>query len=145
MATIIFPVDFSEKTSLLVEKAVKFAKMVNGKIHVIHVAPADIGFAIGDMGYQYIPELEQHEMNEELKLLLDIQNKITEQGVSCDHFLKQGIAKDIIMDVAHEKNADFIIMGSHGRSGMYDVFVGSLTKTLTKTSDIPVLVIPVHE
>ncbi|HAI80977.1 MAG TPA: universal stress protein, partial [Chryseobacterium sp.] len=35
-------------------------------------------------------------------------------------------------------------MGSHGRSGIYDVFVGSLTKELTRRSTIPVLVIPMH-
>jgi hypothetical protein len=29
-----------------------------GKIYLIHVAPADIGFAIGDMGFQYFPEIE---------------------------------------------------------------------------------------
>ena len=41
--------------------------------------------------------------------------------------------------------ASYIVMGSHGRSGMYDVFVGSLTKSLTKDSNIPVVVIPIHE
>ena len=37
-----------------------------------------------------------------------------------------------------------MVMGSHGRSGIYDVFVGSLTKELTRRATIPVLVIPIH-
>ncbi len=144
MTNIVFPVDFSDSTDLLVEGAVKFAKTTEGKIFLIHVAPSDIGFAIGDMGFQYFPEVEQNEIKEELSLLNSLQEKIKAMGVECEHLLRQGIAKDVILEYAKDKNADYIVMGSHGRSGIYDVFVGSLTKDLTKSSSIPVLVIPCH-
>ncbi|MBM7418918.1 MULTISPECIES: universal stress protein [Chryseobacterium] len=145
MINIILPVDFGEKTDQLVDGAVKFAKEVNGKICLIHVAPTDIGFAIGDMGYQYFPEVEENEIREELVLLNKINQRILAQDVDCEHILKQGIAKDIILEYSDLKNASYIVMGSHGRSGIYDVFVGSLTKGLTKSSKIPVLVLPIHE
>ncbi|WP_159478166.1 universal stress protein [Chryseobacterium sp. 18068] len=145
MINIILPVDFGEKTDQLVDGAVKFAKEVNGKICLIHVAPTDIGFAIGDMGYQYFPEVEENEIREELVLLNKINQRILAQDVDCEHILKQGIAKDTILEYADLKKADYIVMGSHGRSGIYDVFVGSLTKGLTKSSKIPVLVLPIHE
>lgn len=145
MINIILPVDFGEKTDQLVDGAVKFAKEVNGKICLIHVAPTDIGFAIGDMGYQYFPEVEENEIREELVLLNKINQRILAQNVDCEHILKQGIAKDIILEYADLKNASYIVMGSHGRSGIYDVFVGSLTKGLTKSSKIPVLVLPIHD
>ena len=144
MINIVLPVDFSETTDKLIEGAVKFAKQTNGQICLIHVAPADIGFAIGDMGFQYFPEVEQNEIKEELRELNEIQQRFITQGVDCEHILKQGVAKDIILDYCREKNASYIVMGSHGRSGIYDVFVGSLTKDLTKSSPIPVLVIPMH-
>ncbi|AZA62538.1 universal stress protein [Chryseobacterium indoltheticum] len=145
MINIILPVDFGEKTDQLVDGAVKFAKEVNGKICLIHVAPTDIGFAIGDMGYQYFPEVEENEIREELVLLNKINQRILAHDVECEHILKQGIAKDIILEYSDLKNASYIVMGSHGRSGIYDVFVGSLTKGLTKSSKIPVLVLPIHE
>ena len=145
MINIILPVDFGEKTDQLVDGAVKFAKEVNGKICLIHVAPTDIGFAIGDMGYQYFPEVEENEIREELVLLNKINQRILAQDVECEHILKQGIAKDIILEYADLKSASYIVMGSHGRSGIYDVFVGSLTKGLTKDSKVPVLVLPIHE
>ncbi|MEG2508350.1 MAG: universal stress protein [Chryseobacterium sp.] len=145
MINIILPVDFGEKTDQLVDGAVKFAKEVNGKICLIHVAPTDIGFAIGDMGYQYFPEVEENEIREELVLLNKINQKVLAHGVECEHILKQGIAKDIILEYSDLKNASYIVMGSHGRSGIYDVFVGSLTKGLTKSSKIPVGVLPIHE
>ena len=145
MINIILPVDFGEKTDQLVDGAVKFAKEVNGKICLIHVAPTDIGFAIGDMGYQYFPEVEENEIREELVLLNKINQRILSHDIDCEHLLKQGIAKDIILEYSDLKNASYIVMGSHGRSGIYDVFVGSLTKGLTKSSKIPVLVLPIHE
>lgn len=145
MVNIVLPVDFGDKTEQLVEGAVKFAKQINGRIFLIHVAPSDIGFAIGDMGFQYFPEVEENEIREELVQLNKIQQRILAHNVDCEHILKQGIAKDIILEHAEDKKADFIVMGSHGRSGIYDVFVGSLTKGITKDSNIPVLVLPVHE
>ncbi|UJF30184.1 universal stress protein [Kaistella sp. 97-N-M2] len=144
MINIILPVDFGDSTDQLIKGAIKFANETKGKLCLIHVAPADIGFAIGDMGFQYFPEVEQNEIKEELLRLNSIEQRILAEGIDCEHLLKQGIAGDIILDYAKEQNAGYIVMGSHGRSGIYDVFVGSLTKELTRRSPIPVLVIPVH-
>ncbi|MBF6609540.1 MAG: universal stress protein [Chryseobacterium sp.] len=145
MKNIVLPVDFAESNDKLIDGAIQFAKEVNARICLIHVAPLDIGFAIGDMGFQYFPEVEQNEIKGELAQLHQLEQLITSQGVPCEHFLRQGSAKDLILEYAEEKEAAFIVMGSHGRSGMYDVFVGSLTKELTKNSPIPVLVIPCHK
>ena len=144
MINIVLPIDFSDATDKLLEGALKFAKETRGKICLIHVAPADIGFAIGDMGFQYFPEVEQNEIKEELLRLNNLQQKVIAHDIDCEHMLKQGVAGDIILEYAKEKNAGYIVMGSHGRSNMYDVFVGSLTKELTRRSPIPVLVIPIH-
>ena len=145
MAVIILPVDFGKTTDKLVEGAVKFAKETNGRICLIHIAPMDIGFSVGDLGMQYIPEIEENEIKQELLEINALEQRVVAQGVDCEHLLKQGIAKEMILEYAREKKADYIVMGSHGRSGLYDVFIGSLTKELTKLSPIPVLVIPCHE
>lgn len=144
MINIILPVDFGDSTDALINGAIKFAKEIGGKLSLIHVAPADIGFAIGDMGFQYFPEVEQNEIKQELQSLNNLEQHILAEGVDCDHLLKQGVAGDIILEYAKEKNAAYMVMGSHGRSGIYDVFVGSLTKELTRRATIPVLVIPIH-
>lgn len=144
MINIILPVDFGDSTDALINGAIKFAKEIGRKLSLIHVAPADIGFAIGDMGFQYFPEVEQNEIKQELQSLNNLEQRILAEGVDCDHLLKQGVAGDIILEYAKEKNAAYMVMGSHGRSGIYDVFVGSLTKELTRRATIPVLVIPIH-
>ena len=145
MINIVVPVDFGEKTDQLIDGAIKFAKQLGAKINLIHVAPLEIGFAIGDMGYQYFPEVEENEIREELILLNKLNQRVLAYDVDCEHLLKQGVAKEIILQYADDKKADYIVMGSHGRSGIYDVFVGSLTKGITKDSKIPVLVLPIHD
>ncbi len=145
MKTIILPVDFSDSSDKLVDYAVGFAKDIQAQIILIHVAASDIGFVIGDMGFQYFPEVEENEIKFELKELNKLEQRIISQGVSCTHILKQGIAGDTILEFAEEKNGDYIVVGSHGRSGVYDVFIGSLTKEITRKSKIPVLVVPCHD
>jgi nucleotide-binding universal stress UspA family protein len=89
--------------------------------------------------------VEENEVKYELVQLNDLEKKIIAQDVDCEHLMKQGVSGDIILEYAKNKNAQYIVMGSHGRSNMYDVFVGSLTKELTRKSQIPVLVIPIHD
>lgn len=145
MKKIVLPVDFSESTTTLLDHAVDFAKTINAEIMLIHIAASDIGFVIGDMGFQYFPEVEENEIKYELKELKRLEDEVKAKGVACTHILKQGVPGDTILEYANEINADYIVLGSHGRSGMYDVFIGSLTKELTKKSTIPVLVIPCQE
>ena len=145
MKKIILPVDFSDSSNKLVDYAILFAKDINAEIYLIHVAATDIGFVIGDLGFQYFPEVEENEIKYELKELNKLQERVVSQGIPCNHILKQGVAGDTILEFAESQNGDYIVVGSHGRSGIYDVFVGSLTKEITRRSKIPVLVIPVHE
>lgn len=144
MTNIILPLDFSDATDALLNGAIDFAKTTRGKIFLIHVAPADLGFAIGDMGFQYFPEVEQSEIRSELTHLHQYEERIKSHGLECEHRLLQGPAGDTILQFAVQNNANYLVIGSHGRSNMYDVFIGSLTKELTRRSRIPVVVIPIH-
>ena len=46
-----------------------------------------------------------------------------------------------VNDVAHKNDADLIIMGSHGSSGVKEFFIGSNTERVVRSADIPVLVV----
>lgn len=145
MKKIIVPIDYSDTSEFLAKSAATFAKDIDAEIHLIHVTSTDNGFVISDMGFQYLPQIEQNELKHELGKLHKLQQIIAEQGIKCSHILKQGNASEVILKYVEEKNADYLLIGSHGRSGVYDLFVGSLTKEFTKNSPIPVLVIPCHD
>src|SRR5690606_16862043 len=46
-----------------------------------------------------------------------------------------------ILNVSRKNDVDFIVMGSHGASGFQEMFVGSNTEKVVRTSEVPVLVI----
>lgn len=144
MKNIVVPVDFSAQSTKLLAEAAKFAQLMGGHIDILHVVSADLGYAVGDAGFQYIPELENTVVREDEKQLLQYQNQLKEQGISAQTQLLHGNAAESVLAFAQERHSDFLVIGSHGRSNFYDLFVGSLTKELTQKSTIPVLVIPIH-
>ena len=64
-----------------------------------------------------------------------------EKGVHCD---KERMTSEkpwqAIIDTAHSKGCDLIVMGSHGRSGITQLVLGSQTQKVLSHSTLPVLV-----
>lgn len=73
MKTILVPVDLSPFSHEIAMEAVKVAKISGGKLILLHVVSLDIGFIIGDVGFQYLPELEKTALEEDAKELSKLQ------------------------------------------------------------------------
>jgi nucleotide-binding universal stress UspA family protein len=57
-------------------------------------------------------------------------------------FTPEGFPETEILNIAKEWNADLIVMGTHGRSGLSKLFSGSLTDHIIKHAEVPVLITP---
>lgn len=57
-------------------------------------------------------------------------------------FTPEGFPKDEILNTANEWEADLIIMGTHGRTGLAHLLVGSVAEYVIKHAGIPVMVVP---
>lgn len=57
-------------------------------------------------------------------------------------FTPEGFPKDEILNTAKEWEADLIIMGTHGRTGLAHLLVGSVAEYVIKHAGIPVMVVP---
>ncbi|WP_440008019.1 universal stress protein [Halomicrococcus sp. SG-WS-1] len=62
-----------------------------------------------------------------------------ERGVEVTTTVQQGVPSSTIREVAGERGADLIAMGTHGRSGLERYLVGSVTETVLRHTDVPVL------
>jgi nucleotide-binding universal stress UspA family protein len=89
---------------------------------------------------------------EELELM-DIQTtqseNIVEQtikkfaaGMQVTHFTEYGSSADGIIDCCKEFNADLIVIGTHSRSGLDRLLMGSVAEHVVRHSPVPVLVVP---
>ncbi len=142
MKSMIVPVDFSESTEYILEEAVYYAKVTQSRVYLLHVASLDLGFVIGDVGFQYLPELEEAGMKEETNELTKYKERLEKEGVDVEIIIKQGTPAEVVLKEAKEKNADLIVMGSHGRGVVMEAILGSVSKDIIKRAKVPVLIVP---
>ena len=142
MKTILVPVDLSPFSNEIAMEAVKIAKITGGKLILLHVVSLDIGFIIGDVGFQYLPELEKTALEEDAKELNKLQEIIAAEGIQVEAIVKQGIPVDTILEQVEETGADTIVIGSKGHGTLYEAFVGSVCRDVIKDAKVPVVVIP---
>jgi nucleotide-binding universal stress UspA family protein len=139
MDKIIVPIDFSQYSEYALETAAILAKRNNADLLVLHMLELDQGSLISsgeDQDQQMVFYLKLAEQKFEEYL-----NKDFLKGISITPIVKHFKVFSEVAEVAKEHNADMIVMGSHGASGLSEIFVGSNTEKVVRYSEIPVLVV----
>ncbi|GER58103.1 universal stress protein [Patiriisocius marinus] len=137
MKTIIVPVDFSEYSENALKVAAQIAKKQNAElvaVHMMGLSEANLTKESDTMEGVFFVKLTQKRFEE----LLD---KDYLEGLTIHTTVKNYKIFSELDDVAQEYEADLIVMGSHGSSGFQEVFVGSNTEKVVRSSKVPVLVI----
>ncbi len=137
MKKIIVPIDFSKHSEYALETATVLAKKHNAEIIALHMLELSSAFISSapdpNITLFYVKIAE----NKFKKLL----NKDYLKDIIITPIIKHYKVFSEVNDVAENQNADLIIMGSHGTSGLKEVFIGSNTEKVIRHSSIPVLVI----
>jgi len=135
---ILVPTDGSEPSVAATEMAVIMAKTFGATLKAIYV----------DTGYEQL-EYPEEAMDEELyegvhpsvKGLVIAKTMCERNGVACEvEIVKGGVAKRIVAE-AVDWDADMIVCGDTGRTGLKRIALGSVAETVVKGSPIPVLVV----
>jgi nucleotide-binding universal stress UspA family protein len=85
---------------------------------------------------------EEGEILEAKEIVHRLMTTANQKGVSFQGFSPQGLAADDgIIQVARENHVDLIIMGSHGRTGLKKLLMGSVTERVIGQTPCPVLVV----
>jgi nucleotide-binding universal stress UspA family protein len=63
-------------------------------------------------------------------------------GIPIETHLTEGLPHERIIAVAEEVGAELIVMGTHGRTGLAHLLVGSVAERVVRASPIPVLTVP---
>jgi nucleotide-binding universal stress UspA family protein len=124
--------DGSATAARAVARAVELARAADAELVVIHAHPeSNLGqFPSGDhpaitTGKQILSDVEsQHASEVKLRTLL-----------------RQGEAASVILDVAEEEEADLIIVGNRGMSGVGRFLVGSVPNRVSHHSPCDVLIV----
>jgi nucleotide-binding universal stress UspA family protein len=144
--TILVPHDFSSSANHACAVARDEAKTHGARVILVHVI---------DLPYQMVPEsamvsgeavepisMKEYAARGAEKHLDDIAARLAKDGVDPQKFLRFGRPHDEIVKLAEELKADLIVMGTHGRTGLAHLLVGSVAERVVRTSKCPVLTVP---
>ena len=139
---VVHPSDFSRASGAAFNKAVEMAKAGRGELMVVHVlspvAPiAGEGYVSPKM-YEEIAASSRAWAGKQLGKLVA---KAKTAGVRAKGFVLEGVAHDQIARFARSRHADLIVMGTHGRSGLAKLFLGSVAGRVIAAAACPVLTV----
>lgn len=140
MDTILVPTDGSENAGAAVEHAIMLAQHMDAAVHALYVVNvssyADIEGGIDIGSIQEALESEGSEAVGRVKR----RGKTTDVPVTTE--VRTGRPVSEIREYAEEIGADLILMGTHGRSGVSRLLLGSVTEAVLRRARIPVLAVP---
>lgn len=143
--TLLFATDFSEGATRAVDHARSLAVLTRGKLHLLHVITE-----LSDKRGRRVPpdviELFNREVKanavEDMNTFKDKYFGDAEQsGYEVTTEIVIGSGYEDILESAAQVNADMIIMGTHGRTGIEKILVGSTAERVIRHAKIPVLII----
>ena len=73
--------------------------------------------------------------------LEDLLAELQEAGLSSEYFAQPGRPEQVIADLARDKSVDLIVMGTHGRTGLRHLALGSIAERVVRDADCPVLTV----
>jgi nucleotide-binding universal stress UspA family protein len=143
--TILFATDFSESSEHAFQYALSLATRFESRLGIIHVInePVDLrGF--------YVPHISFDKLEEEIeqgawKMMEKFCRTQTRDYAKVESFVVPGIPYDEIIKKAAEIDADLIVLGTHGRTGLDHVLFGSTAEKVVRKSPIPVMTIRIKE
>jgi len=139
---ILHPSDFSRASGAAFSKAVELAKTNNAELLVVHVL-APILPMLGD-GYvspKVYEDLVASARGYGKKNLDALVAKAKKAGVRATSVLLEGVPHAQIARTARRLRADLVVVGTHGRTGLAKLFLGSVAGRLVAIASCPVMTV----
>lgn len=129
--TILVPVDFSIGTATQLRVARELARWSKGTLVLLHVREPLL-----DPGAAGEPDTDESDFH----LLLEaIKLDLTRAGFKVEAHCVKGSPGREIVEMAARERADLVVMGTHGRSGLRRILMGSVAEHVVRRARCPVL------
>ena len=134
--------DFSSASRKAVATAVTLAKANRAAVILVHVVAPIVRLAPD----QYVPSTTWEEIEIGTRAWAQRQieklaTKIKKTGIRAAALLVEGEAAVEIVRVARSKRADLLVLGTHGRTGLSKMFLGSVAERVVATAPCPVVTV----
>ncbi|MFC7134586.1 MULTISPECIES: universal stress protein [Salinibaculum] len=135
---ILVPTDGSDGSAHVALQAIDLAEQYGAEIHSLYVVSDDL-LSILEGGNHDALEREGE------RAVRKVQSIAEAHGVDAVTELREGDPADTILDYATEIDADLVVAGTHGRSGVQRRIIGSVAERLVRHSDCPVMTVRLPE
>jgi nucleotide-binding universal stress UspA family protein len=133
--TIVLATDGSRYSAVAAERAIAFARSYGGELRVLSVVDVPTEF------YAEAPEAVDDLVRKAKGFVADIRNQAEVSGVKAETFVGEAEAHVAVNNLAKEQKADMIVIGSHGRTGLRRLLMGSVAEKVIGYATCPVLVV----
>lgn len=144
MERILAAIDFLDTTDEVINRAKKMTKESKGQLLIIHSETLKSYLSSITTEFNKQPSMElinaqKKKIEDKLK---EIHDNLSKEGIRADCILMEGPTVENILKEAEIFKADLIVIGSHKHGKFYNLLFGSIHKSLTALSPIPVLIVP---
>jgi nucleotide-binding universal stress UspA family protein len=133
---ILHPTDFSQPCEEAFRVACALAKDHAARLHIVHVA---VGPPIAPIHMPVSPPLPEDPQAKLEEMLQRFQ--ASAPGLQGDYRISQGNAATAIVAAAKELQSELIVMGTHGRTGLGRMLLGSVAEQVLRTAPCPVVTV----
>ena len=140
---ILVPTDFSAAADAALDFAKTIAATFGASLHVLHVFEEPfVPGAFGVDTYAPIPPATQAALLDDAKTRLARRLPLADQArFHGTTEIVNGISAPTIVEYARDNSIDLIVMGTHGRTGMAHLLIGSVAERVVRTAGCPVLTV----
>ncbi len=137
---IMVPTDFSECSKEALKYGCEFARQFGAELHLFHVLP-DLAL-IAEPGLAITPEEYLKELREGTeKAMQEFVDDEMGKGLTIVREITEGVPFVEIIRYARDKEVDMIVIGTHGRTGIAHVLLGSVAEKVVRKAPCPVLTV----
>jgi nucleotide-binding universal stress UspA family protein len=141
ISNILVAVDNSDCAQHALKFACELAKTAHA--HLTLVSVVDVSKLVAIAGYETPYPVDAISiMRDDAKAVLDASAATCRNdGLTASEFQCEGDAVDEILSTAEAQSVDMIVLGTHGRSGLARLFLGSVAEGVLRRSKVPVTVV----
>ena len=130
---ILFPTDFSPASDAAFGYAVSLARDSNSQLLILHVDNVQAVYTGGEM-YLPPPTAPNPEVERKLRSIVP-----PDRCVAYEHRLVIGTPAEEIVRIAADEDVELVVMGTHGRTGLTRLLMGSVAEAVVRNAPCPVL------
>ncbi len=136
--TVLVPIDGSAQSTTAVEYAAE--TLEPDRVVLLHVIdPVEAGYSAAATMPGYSEEWYENRKEEAQSLFAEAEDQLA--GFEVETVTEVGRPSRTIVSYIEDTDVDHVVMGSHGRSGMTRILLGSVAESVVRRSPIPVTIV----